>query len=110
MAPGSIVGNQRAYFVALHDAVKTVLDRGGDARDVRASVGSIEKSLLADPRIAHWVVPVNFPIPELFTLSGQLGHFYTELTGKAYAAVASPEYVQARVLAGLCCGALKVLA
>lgn len=108
--PGSIVGNQRAYFLALRDAVKTVVDRGGDARDVRASVGSIEKSLLADPRIARWVVPVNFPIPELFTLSGQLGHFYTELTGKAYVAVASPEYVQARALSGLCCGALKVLA
>jgi cyclase len=108
--PGSIVGDQRAYFVALRDAVKAVVARGGDARDVRASLGSIEQSLLADPRIQHWVVPVKFPIPELLTLSGQLGCFYTELTGKAYAAADSLEYLQARALAGLCCGALKVLA
>ena len=107
--PGSIVGGQRAYFVALREAVNAIVARGGDARELRASVGSIGKSLLADPRIAHWVVPVTFPIPELLTLSGQLGCFYTELTGKAYVAAGSPEHSQARALAGLCCGALTVL-
>jgi cyclase len=108
--PGSIVGSQRAYFVALRESVKGIVARGGGAQDVRASVSAIEKTLLADPRVGHWVVPVNFPVPELLTLSGQLGCFYTELTGKAYADAGSPEYLQARAIAGLCCGAFTARA
>jgi hypothetical protein len=106
--PGSLVGGQRAYFIALRDATKTVVARGGDAKELRASVDSIHKSLVADPRIRRWIIAPTFPLPELFSLSGQLGCFYTELTGKAYAAADSSEYAQAAALAGLCCGALRV--
>jgi cyclase len=107
--PGSLVGGQRAYFIALREAAKGVIARGGDAKELRASVDSIHKSLAADPRIRHWIIAPNFPLPELFSLSGQLGRFYTELTGKAYVAADSPEYAQAAALAGLCCGGLRGL-
>jgi cyclase len=107
--PGSLVGGQRAYFLALRDAVKRIVARGGDAKDLRASVDSIRTSLMADPRIRRWVVAANFPLPELLTLSGQVGRFYAELTGKAYVAADSAEYAQAQALADVCCGALKGL-
>jgi glyoxylase-like metal-dependent hydrolase (beta-lactamase superfamily II) len=106
--PGSIVRGQRAYFVALRNAVKGIVSHGGGAREVRAMAPSIEKALMADPGVAHWVVPAKFPVPDLLTLSGQLGCFYTELTGKPYVAADSPDFMRARALAGLCCGALTI--
>jgi cyclase len=108
--PGSLIAGQRAYFIALRNTVKHLVSRHVDAKELRASVKEIQQSLVADPRIRRWVVAPNFPLPELLSLSGQLGQFYTELTGKPYVAMDSPEYLQGAAAATLCCGALKGLA
>jgi glyoxylase-like metal-dependent hydrolase (beta-lactamase superfamily II) len=36
--PGSLVAGQRAYFVALREAAKDIIARGGDAKELRARV------------------------------------------------------------------------
>jgi|GEM_PF-1718366 len=101
----TIVG-QRAYFIALRDGVRKIIANGGDAASVRAAVPQMRRTLLADRQTARWTIVNDTFLPDLFSLSGQMGCFYTELTGKPYLAAGSLEELYAASAANLCCAAL----
>jgi hypothetical protein len=48
----TIVG-QRAYFIALREAVRKIIAHGGDAAIVRTGVPRTRKTLVAHPQIAR---------------------------------------------------------
>jgi glyoxylase-like metal-dependent hydrolase (beta-lactamase superfamily II) len=101
----TIVG-QRAYFIALREAVRKIIAHGGDAASVRAAVPQTRKTLVANPQIARWTIMNDTFLPDLFSLSGQMGSFYSELSGKPYVAAGSLEERYAANLANICCAAL----
>ena len=107
---GAVVGDQRAYFVAVRDAVQAIVTAGGGADAVRAAVPRTRKALLADKRIARFTITDDTFLPDLFSLSGQMGRFYTELSGKPYVAVGSLEHRYSAEVANLCCAALRITA
>jgi cyclase len=102
----TIVG-QRAYLIALRDGVRKIIANGGDAASVRAAVPQMRKALLADPRIARWTIVNDTILPELLSLSVQMGRFYTELSGKPYLVAGSLEERYVASLANICCAALR---
>ena len=101
----TIVG-QRAYFIALREGVRQIIAQGGDASIVRAAVPKMRAALLANPQIARWTITNDTFLPDLFSLSGQMGRFYSELTGKPYLAAGSLEERYAASRANICCAAL----
>jgi cyclase len=103
----SIIVDQRAYFIALRDHVRKIIANGGDAASVRAAVPQTRKTLLADRQIARWTIPNDTTLPDLVSLSVQMGRFYTELSGKPYLAAGSVEERYATNVANTCCGALQ---
>jgi cyclase len=105
---GLMVGDQRAYFAAIRDSVHAVVANGGDAGAVRAAVPKTRAALLANAHTAHWTITDDTFLPDLLSLSGQMGRFYTEFTGKRYVALGSPEDRHARAIANLCCAALRI--
>lgn len=110
IADGSLIGDQRAYFVALRDTVRGIVAGGGDADAVRAAVPKTRATLLANKRVAKWTIKDDTVLPDLVSLSGQMGRFYTELTGKLYIAAGSPEHRHAAEIANLCCAVFGITA
>jgi cyclase len=102
----SMIVGQRAYFIALRERVRKIIAEGGNAAGVRAAVPKMKAALLANPQIARWTITNDTFLPDLFSLSGQMGRFYSELTGKPYLAAASLEERYAAGGANVCCAAL----
>jgi cyclase len=106
--PGSMVNDQLAYFVALHDTVRDIIASGGTADTVRASVPSVRKRLLANRQIARYVILNDDFVPDLVSLSGQLGRFYTALTGRPYLVAGSLEEQYMAEITNMCCSVFHV--
>jgi cyclase len=108
--PGSIVDDQLAYFTAIHNAVRNIIASGGTADSVRAAVPSVRKRLLADRQIARYTILNDDFLPDLVSLSGQMGRFYTALTGRNYLVAGSLEEQYRAEITNMCCSALHISA
>lgn len=73
---GTVVDDQRAYFVALRDHVGARVSADKSADEIKAEVPQITAELKANPRIARYAGDF---------LQAQVGKVYTEMTGKPFA-------------------------
>lgn len=105
---GAIVGDQLAYFDAIHREVRGIVAAGGTADTIRAAVPRVRKALLADKRIARYTILNDTFVPDLVSLSGQMGRFYTELTGRQFVVAGSLEEQYMAEITNMCCAALRV--
>jgi cyclase len=101
----TIVG-QRAYFIAIREAVRKIVEDGGDAASVKAAVPEMKQALLGDDEIARWTITDDTLLPDLFSLAGQMGRFYSELCGKPYVSAGSLEARYAASVANIGCATL----